>query len=234
MKWDTQFGDCSISDMILVPTKELTRVWITIAETSSIFLIDPKKYQLKTRITLQDDSHCFSIIYHNGMVFAGTEKKIFIFETNGEVKGEWTAHTGPIKCLASDGEKLWSASGKTIAVWNISNEHFYRLEKVAVKKLHDSKITVLTCLELPKSIMVDGKEIFVLQKQIWTSSYDYSVFMWDVQTIQPFYELKLKHKHELIRCVAQEVHLVFLGSSYREGDHFEGILYIYNFVDTLK
>lgn len=234
MIWDTQFGECTISDMILVRDKKSTRVWVTIAETSSIFLIDPKKCQLKTRITLQDDSHCFSIIYHNEMVFAGTEKKIFIFETNGEVKGEWNAHTGPIKCLASDGEKLWSASGKTIAVWNISNEHFYKLEKIAVRKLHDSRITALKCLELPKSKIIDGVETFELKKEIWTSSYDYSVFMWDVNTIQPYYELKLKHKHELIRCVTQENHFVFLGSSYKEGDNFEGILYIYNFVDTLK
>ena len=220
-----------ISDLLEVPYEDKKTVWATVAEENSIYIFNSGNFDLATHVSLPNNSTCFGICLHHQYVLIGSTDKVFIFERNGEQIGEWKAHCGSIRFLFSSPEheeRLWTAAGSKICVWDLSVDGLLTLKKLKEISAHDTRITAMKLLKVPH-VSTDECGTVTLEDEVWTSSYDYNCLFWNTQSFHPHYEMKLPHCKELIRCFAQYHNQVFMGSSYRDSDDMKGNLYMYNF-----
>jgi len=202
-------------------------IWATVTEQNAIYIFNAKKFELFTRIALPENSPCFAICLHSLYVLVGSEDKIFIYGTRGDLIGQWIAHCGAIRhIISSNDKKLWTAAGHVVCMWELSLDGLLSLEKVKEISAHNNRITSLRLLQVPH--MSNGGH-FAIDEEIWSSSYDYNCLFWKSNNFQLYFEFPLPHPKELVRCFTQFHGRIFLGTSYRDKDEIKGNLFVFDF-----
>jgi len=257
--WDGHSGQClwetelrsMVSGLLYVPEKEDGTggaVWAAAGEENALYMFSGNDHSMLRLVALPNNSPCFSIAMHFGMIMVGTLGTVLLFDTSGNELASWAAHRPdrPVRFLASSSSlshkssfaaaqekdgRIWTSAGNAVKQWSFPPGQEISITGFSEVTAHDARLTSMNLLQRPDSFPGAGDGAM----ELWTSSYDYCNFVWDAEATQPFFEFQLGHNKEFMRDVVQFRTFVIVGSSYREdrSDNSCGSLYFYRQTDRV-